>query len=124
MGYPPTSPATPLRQRHRPISSVHLDELAVFLLATCTTKDELEMFPIAFLVPLRQHAHGQLENVQLGYASTSVAQSSRGSGIHGQGGDFGDGVPAGGAHACGGRGIVSVDKTHIGEACYVPDIPE
>lgn len=100
MGYPPTLLATPLRRRHRPISSVHLDELAVLLLTTRITKDELEMFPIALLVPLRQHAHGQLENVELGDTSTCVAQSGRGGGIHGQGGDFGNGVPAGGAYAC------------------------
>ena len=96
----------PLRQSHRPISSVRLDELAIFLLTTRITKDELEMFPVALLVPLCQHAHGQLENVQLGDAGTGVAQGGGGSGVHGQGGDFGDGVPAGGAYACGRRGLL------------------
>ena len=116
----------PFRQRHRPISSVRLDELAVLLLTACITKDELEMFPIALLVPLCQHAHGQLENVQLGDASTRVAQSGRGSGVHGQGGDFGDGVPAGGAYACGRHGLLVLNETRTGdeEAYHVPDIPE
>ena len=85
------------------------------------------MFPVALLVPLRQHAHGQLENVQLGDAGTRIAQGGRGSGVHGQGGDFGDGVPAGGAYACGRRGLlVGVEETQSGneEAYYVPDIPE
>ena len=84
------------------------------------------MFPFALLVPLCQHAHGQLENVQLGDASTRVAQSGRGSGIHGQGGDFGDGVPAGRAYACGRHGLLVLREHAFGdeEACRVPDIPE
>lgn len=115
-----------LRHRHRPINSVRLDELPVFLLTTRITKDELEMFTVALLVPMRQHTHGQLENVQLGNAGTRVAQSGRGGRIHGQCGDFGDGVPAGRADACGRRGCLVLRKSRlrIEEAYYVPDIPE
>ena len=72
------------------------------------------MFPVALLIPLCQDAHGQLENVQLGDAGTRVAQGGRGSGIHGQGGNFGNGVPAGGAYACGRHGLVMVMELRLG----------
>ena len=58
------------------------------------------MFAIAlFIVSLGQYSHGELEDVQLGDAGTGVAEGGRGGGIHGQGSDFGNGVPAGGTYS-------------------------
>lgn len=37
--------------------------------------------------------------MQLGDAGTGVAEGGRGGGIHGQGSDFGNGVPAGGTYS-------------------------
>ena len=80
--------------RHRPIRSISLDRPAIRLLVS---KHQLQMFTIPLIIRPSEHADGQLEDVELRYASTSVTQGFCWSRVHGERGDFGDGIPAGGA---------------------------
>ena len=84
--------------RHRPIRPISLDKPAIRLLVP---KHQFQMFTISLIVWPSEHADGQLEDMELRYAGTGVAQGFCWSRIHGQRGDFGDGIPAGGADSYG-----------------------
>ena len=86
--------------RHRPISPISLDKSATRLLVP---KHQFQMFTIAFVIWPREHADGQLEDVKFRYASAGIAQGFCWSRVHGERGDLGDGIPAGGADSYGWR---------------------
>ena len=80
--------------RHRPISPISLDKPAFRHLVP---KHQFQMFTIPLIIRPSENADGQLEDVELRYAGTGVAQGFCWSRVHSQRGNFGDGIPAGGA---------------------------
>ena len=85
--------ATPQNPWQSPISPIHLDRPALVFLLTPAPKYHFQMLALTLGVHECQDSNWGSEDAHFRDAGTRVAKSDGRRGVHGEGGDFGDGVP-------------------------------